>query len=130
MRDVILREGPDRNRVAPVVVFHLSCFVMLRIHMNEWLAKNERACVGVVVGLALVVRLWAAHGTFLNPDEALHFQIANHSSWTASYQASLTTAHPPLLIFVLHFWRALGSSEWLLRLPSVIAGTLFCCFLF
>jgi len=98
--------------------------------MNEWLAKNERACGGVVVGLALVVRLWAAHGTFLNPDEALHFQIANHSSWTASYQASLTTAHPPLLIFVLHFWRALGSSEWLLRLPSVIAGTLFCCFLF
>jgi len=98
--------------------------------MNECLANNERACAGVVVVLAFVVRLWAAHGTFLNPDEALHFQIANHSSWTASYQASLTTAHPPLLIFVLHFWRALGTSEWLLRLPSVIAGTLSCWFLF
>src|SRR5215831_8965081 len=89
----------------------LSSFMLciLRTHMNEWLAKNERACAGVVVALAFVVRLWAAHGTFLNPDEALHFQIANHPSWMESYRASLTTAHPPLLIFVLHFWRGCGN---------------------
>ena len=67
---------------------------------------------------------------FLNPDEALHFQVANHVSWASAYRASLTTAHPPLLIFVLHWWRGLGTSEFLLRIPSVIAGTVFCWFLF
>src|SRR5205814_10122514 len=35
-------------------------------------------------------------------------------------------AHPPLLVFLLRFWRIFGMSELVLRLPSVIAGTLFC----
>jgi hypothetical protein len=67
-----------------------------------------------------------AWGTFLNPDEALHFLIANKHSWSAAYHASLYSAHPPLLIFVLYFWRGMGSSEFLLRLPSVLAGAAFC----
>jgi hypothetical protein len=109
-------------------------FAILPVRMSaallQWFEDHERFAAAGVLLAALLVRLWAAHGTFLNPDEALHFQVANHASWEASYQASLTTAHPPLLIFVLHFWRALGTSEWMLRLPSVIAGTAFCWFLF
>lgn len=98
--------------------------------LPQWFEDHERlAACGVAVA-AFLLRLWSAHGTFLNPDEALHWQVANHASWAASYQASLTTAHPPLLIFVLHFWRALGTSEWMLRLPSVIAGAAFCWFLY
>lgn len=97
---------------------------------REWLDDHEQVTAAAMLGAAFLVRLWLAHGTFLNPDEALHFQVANHASWASSYQASLTTAHPPLLIFVLHFWRDLGTSEWMLRLPSVIAGTAFCWFLF
>ncbi len=96
----------------------------------EWLRRHERVTAGLVLLCGFLVRLWAAHGTFLNPDEALHFQVANHVSWASAYQASLTTAHPPLLIFVLHWWRGLGTSEFLLRIPSVIAGTVFCWFLF
>jgi hypothetical protein len=80
----------------------------------------------LVLGLGLVIRLWSSWGTFLNPDEALHFLIANQISWPAAYRASLTTAHPPLLIFLLYFWRALGTSEFVLRLLSVLAGTGFC----
>ena len=98
--------------------------------MRGALQQHERLAAGIVVLLAFLARLWAAHGTFLNPDEALHFQIANQISWAQAYEASLTTAHPPLLIFVLHFWRGLGTSEVVLRLPSVIAGTAFCWFLF
>src|SRR5512143_3924883 len=99
-------------------------------HTEEWLRRQERFAAGVVLLGGFLARLWIAHGTFLNPDEALHFQIANQSSWSAAYRASLTTAHPPLLIFVLHFLRGLGTSELALRLPSVIAGTLFCWLLF
>ena len=80
----------------------------------------------LVLAVAFLVRLRTAWGTFLNPDEALHFLLANQSTWLLAYKASLTNAHPPLLTFVLHFWRELGTSEFLLRLPSVIAGTTFC----
>ena len=95
-----------------------------------WLREHEPFAAALVLLGGLLARLWSAHGTFLNPDEALHFQIANQPSWALAYRASLTTAHPPLLIFVLHFWRALGTSEFVLRLPSVIAGIVFCWLLF
>ncbi len=76
--------------------------------------------------LGLLARLWSAHGTFLNPDEALHFRLANQVSLALAYKESLTAAHPPLLILLLHYWRAFGTSELWLRLPSVIAGAVFC----
>jgi hypothetical protein len=76
--------------------------------------------------LGLLARLWAAHGTFLNPDEALHFRLANQISLALAYKESLTAAHPPLLIVLLYYWRALGTSELWLRMPSVLAGAVFC----
>src|SRR5260370_13170290 len=81
------------------------------------------AIVVLIVGLAL--RLREAWGTFLNPDEALHYFIANRNSWALAYQASLTMAHPPLMVFVLHWWRILGTSEFMLRMPAVLAGPPF-----
>jgi dolichyl-phosphate-mannose-protein mannosyltransferase len=56
----------------------------------------------------------------------MHFAAANQTSWLATYKASLTISHPPLLIFLLHIWRVLGTSELVLRLPSIIAGIAFC----
>src|SRR5258706_3328314 len=76
--------------------------------------------------LGFLIRLWTAFGTFLNPDEALHFRLANQLSLALAYKASLTASHPPLLTLVLYFWRALGTSELWLRLHSVLAGTVFC----
>ena len=76
------------------------------------------------------VRAYAAWGTYLNPDEALHFLIGHQPTAWLSYKASLTNAHPPLIFLVLHFWQLLGRSEWFLRLPSVLAGTAFCWFLY
>jgi uncharacterized membrane protein len=80
----------------------------------------------LIVATGFMIRLWAASGTYLNPDEAMHFMVANRGSLNAAYQASLDLAHPPLLIFILYFLRGLGTSELLLRFPSVIAGTAFC----
>lgn len=75
-------------------------------------------------------RLRLAWLTFLNPDEALHYFLANQSSLRLAYEASLTTAHPPLMIVLLHFWSRIGHSEFFLRLPFVAAATLFCWVMF
>jgi hypothetical protein len=88
--------------------------------------SNSDLAAGFALLLAFLLRLWKASGTFLNLDEAMHFLAANKPSLAEAYQASLTLAHPPLLILLLHMWRKLGTSEWSLRLPSVIAGTIFC----
>ena len=84
-----------------------------------------QAAIAVTL-LGFLARLWTASGTFLNPDEALHFRLANQTSLALAYKGSLTAAHPPLLILLLYFWHALGTSELWLRLPSVIAGAFFC----
>jgi hypothetical protein len=70
-------------------------------------------------------RLWLAARTFLNPDEALHYWVAAQPTFSQTYAVSLTTAHPPLMFFLLHGWVRLGSSELFLRLPFVLAGVLF-----
>lgn len=79
-----------------------------------------------VIVVGFIWRLWLAHAMFFNTDEAWHFSLANQSSAWQGYKASLTISHPPLLILVLHFWRSLGTSNLILRLPVVIAGTVFC----
>ena len=95
-------------------------------HFEAWVEGHLSLTAMLVVSVGFVIRLWAASGTFLNPDEALHYLLANQSSWLLAYKASLTNAHPPLLTLVLYFWRGVGTSEFALRLPSVIAGTAFC----
>ena len=91
-----------------------------------WLEAHGGTVAAVLVVVAFLVRLWTAHGIFLNPDEALHFRLANQASLLQAYQQSLTSAHPPLLIVMLYYWRMLGSSELWLRLPAVISGVVFC----
>ena len=91
-----------------------------------WQPWSPSLLAGWLVVAGFLLRLWLAAATFLNADEALHFMAANQDSWKRTYQASLTLSHPPLLIFVLHLWRIFGSSEFILRLPSVIAGSAFC----
>jgi hypothetical protein len=83
-----------------------------------------------LIATGFVLRLRLAWMTFLNPDEALHYFLAHQPSLKLAYEASLTTAHPPLMILFLHYWSWLGRSELSLRLPFVIAGTLFCWLMF
>ncbi len=93
---------------------------------NAWFESHARAAAVAVTLLGLLARLWTASGTFLNPDEALHFRLANQPSLRLAYQQSLTASHPPLLTVVLYYWRALGASELWLRLPLVLASVAFC----
>src|SRR5689334_3940533 len=93
--------------------------------------SNSRSwCYFLLIAAGLVLRLRLAWLTFLNPDEALHYFLSHQPSLKLAYEASLTTAHPPLMILFLHYWCFLGRSEFVLRLPFVIAGTLFCWVMF
>jgi len=80
----------------------------------------------LIVAAGFVARIIPASRLFLNPDEALHILLASQSSVSRAWAATLTNAHPPLLILVLYYWRWLGHSELWLRLPSVLAGTAAC----
>lgn len=91
---------------------------ILRTH-PDWIA-------GVIVAVGFCWRVWLAQATYFNPDEAWHFSLANQESAWLAYKASLTISHPPLLILLLYFWRGLGTSNLILRLPSVVAGSVFC----
>lgn len=84
----------------------------------------------LLIASGLLWRLRLAWLTFLNPDEALHYFLARQPSLRLAYEASLTTAHPPLMVLFLHYWSLLGRSELFLRLPFVAAGTLFCWVMF
>jgi len=93
---------------------------------NHWLENHAGATAILITLLGFAARLWTASGTFLNPDEALHFRLGNQLTLALAYKASLTAAHPPLLTLLLYYWRALGTSELWLRLLSVLAGVAFC----
>jgi len=94
--------------------------------LENWLQTHPDLTAAAILTLGFLLRLHVASGTFLDPDEALHFWAANRASLAAAYQGSLHLSHPPLLVFVLHFCRWLGTSEVVLRLSSAIAGTAFC----
>jgi hypothetical protein len=51
--------------------------------------SDSGAVAGFVVLLGFLLRLWRTSGTFLNPDEAMHFLAAIASRWrTPIAQAS------------------------------------------
>lgn len=91
--------------------------------------KNELEQARWVWGLlaaGVAIRSLYAGFLFLNADEILHYLISIQPSFMATYRATLTMAHPPLLILFLHYWGLLGHSELFLRLPSVVLGAAFC----
>jgi hypothetical protein len=83
------------------------------------------APVWLLLFLAILAVLHIRHAAavHLNPDEALHYNLANQSNVIEAYRAGKTSAHPPLFFLALRFWRKLGHSEWFLRLLP-IAGYL------
>ncbi len=93
-------------------------------------ALFKNALPAIVLAIGFIARLIPAIRLFLNPDEALHNLLASQSSLSRAWAAALTNAHPPLLILLLYYWRALGHTELWLRIPSVLAGTAACWFFY
>jgi dolichyl-phosphate-mannose-protein mannosyltransferase len=83
-----------------------------------------------VLVAGFIVRVAIARDRYLVDDEALDYLLINQASVLEAYRASLMQAHPPLYYFLLYYWHFLGSSELMLRFPSVIAGTVMPWFAF
>ena len=103
---------------------------LLSARLDSSIRSKSALWTYALLGAGFLVRIGHASGTFLNSDEVMHFAAANQTSWLQTYKVSLAISHPPLLIFVLHVWRALGTSELMLRMPSILAGMAFCWFTF
>jgi hypothetical protein len=95
---------------------------------SQWFDLHPDRTAAIIVVAGFFFRLWLAHATFFNADEAWHYATALQPSLREAWHASLGLYHPPLLVFILYFWRKLGNSDLMLRLPCVISGSLFCWF--
>jgi hypothetical protein len=98
--------------------------------VESWLHDHLNTVAVAVMAAGFVVRIWGAARDYLNPDEAMHYVLLNQPSAFLAYRASLTNAHPPLIYLLVYYCHLLGRSELMLRLPSVVAGTALCWFLF
>jgi hypothetical protein len=76
----------------------------------------------LLVALGLAARMLAARGAYLMPDEALHLRVAGAPTLAETYRLSRTTAHPPLFMFLLHFWKPAGPVGWTSRLLPIAIG--------
>jgi hypothetical protein len=85
-------------------------------------ASFEKFLLPLAILLGLVLRLYQASTTYLNPDEVWILGLAWPHDWAI---ATLKDAHPPYLFLLLHYLQAVNHSEWFLRLPSVLSGTFF-----
>lgn len=98
--------------------------------VDGWIESHIELLAILALGAGFIVRVVVARSRYLVADEALDYLLVNQPSALAAYRASLTQAHPPLFYFVLYYWRFLGTSELMLRFPSIIAGTLMPWFAF
>jgi mannosyltransferase len=80
--------------------------------------------VFALTAVALALRLTGLARESVWIDEAFTVNSA-HQSLAAILAAAKTDVHPPLYALFMHFWvSAFGSSEFALRLPSVIFGVI------
>jgi uncharacterized membrane protein len=94
--------------------------------LEGWLHDHLQAVALAVTAAGFVARILVATRSYLNPDEAMQYQLFNQDSVLLAYKANLPNPHPPLFAIVVYFWHLLGSSELMLRLPSVFLGTALC----
>lgn len=81
---------------------------------------REGALVISIVAIAIVLRLLHLGRLSLDIDEAASFSFANQA-WRAVARSSFAEGPVmPLYYMGLHLWMALGTSEFMLRLPSVV----------
>lgn len=116
LQETQISHAPDPHRVSA--------------RTDSYFVEHRDLWIFALLILGFLIRIWHASGTFLNSDEVMHFAAANQPTWLQTYRVSLAISHPPLLIFVEHIWRHLGTSELMLRMPSILAGMAFCWFTF
>lgn len=80
------------------------------------------AALAVILAVAAGLRLYALGTPQLLHDEALVASAALHDLGYILRRALFTDAHPPYYYAITKFYMLAGTSEWVLRLASALAG--------
>jgi hypothetical protein len=92
--------------------------------INRWLEENTWLPVLVVVAGGLLARILVALPAVINPDEAMHVLRSSEPTFRAVLREDLKGPDPSFLHLLLFPLCKLYASDFVLRLPSIIAGTL------
>jgi uncharacterized membrane protein len=94
--------------------------------MNSQFSKNG-VWLAAIFLVALLIRLWHSGAQNFWYDELLTLR-ASSLPWQEmlNFLQSAESSKPPLYYLLVRVFMILGDSEWWLRLPSVLAGTMTC----
>lgn len=85
---------------------------------SETSMRREACLLCAIVVAGAILRLWRLGSKSLGVDEAFSVLL----SQKPLPEVLTGDLHPPLFHLLLHFIARWGSSEWLVRLPSALAG--------
>lgn len=88
------------------------------------LQKSERIALIAVVAAALIIRFFRLSHQSLWVDEILSYNAFTSAAGVPYGKKLLYDVHGPLYSLFMHFWSAVSKSDFWLRTPSAIAGTL------
>ncbi|PIY47761.1 MAG: hypothetical protein COZ05_04670, partial [Armatimonadetes bacterium CG_4_10_14_3_um_filter_59_10] len=80
--------------------------------------NRSKTLLVCIIGVAALLRLYQLGTKSLGVDESFSVLLAERSL-AQIWRGDL---HPPLYHVMLHFVAMIGRSEWLVRLPSALAG--------
>lgn len=86
--------------------------------------KSERVTLLAVLAAALFLRFFRLSHQSLWVDEILSFKAFTSASGVPYWKKLLYDVHGPLYSGFMHFWSAVSTSDFWLRTPGAIAGTL------
>jgi uncharacterized membrane protein len=88
------------------------------------LQRSERVALCAVIAIALSLRFFRLAHQSLWVDEILSYKAFVSVSGVPYWKKFLYDVHGPLYSLVMHFWSAVSKSDFWLRTPSAVAGTL------
>jgi uncharacterized protein (TIGR03663 family) len=94
------------------------------------MSATQRWCAIGIVALAFLARVWALDFKPAHFDEGVNGAFVDSMRTLGAYQYDPANYHGPLHFYVLFTGQQLfGRSLWVLRMPTVLAGTLLVAFL-
>ncbi|MCX5752599.1 MAG: glycosyltransferase family 39 protein [Candidatus Krumholzibacteria bacterium] len=88
------------------------------------LQRSERVALCAIIAIALLLRFFRLAHQSLWVDEILSYKAFASVAGVPYWKKFLYDVHGPLYSLVMHFWSAVSESDFWLRTPSALAGTL------
>jgi 4-amino-4-deoxy-L-arabinose transferase-like glycosyltransferase len=92
--------------------------------VDRWLGQHMGLILGLIVLAGFALRATRAAALYWNADESMIMFAPLQHGLINVYHAMLIHPHGPIPNFLLYYLTFFGTSEFLMRLPSVVAGAL------